>query len=272
MPEKGIAYILYTNDNTLTFFKSKGNTVKAFTIKGKTALVTGANRGIGKGFIKILLEQGAKKIFAAARDIDALKPIVALNPEVIEPVLLDVTNTMHIKALPEKISSLDILINNAGIVNSCGTSSPNTVEITRQEMATNFYGPVQITIELLALLKQSKQAAIINLSSIAGISSFPNINPYSASKAALHSYTQGLRAELSHTNIRVVGVYPGPIDTRMSAGIEMDKAKPEQVAIRTFSALEQGVLTVLPDDFSAQMYALFLEHPNKLESAFAEMR
>ncbi len=244
----------------------------AFSVKDKIALVTGANRGIGEGFVKTLLEQGAKKIYAAVRDTDNLKSILALNPGVIEPVLLDVTKTEHIKALGGKIPALDILVNNAGIANACGSTSDNAVEIARLEMETNLFGPMQITLELLPLLKKSEQAAIINLSSIAGISNFPALGPYSTTKAAMHSYTQGLRVELAGTNIQVVGVYPGPIDTRMAEGFDMEKAKPEQVAQRTFAALAEGNVDVLPDDFSEQMYATFLEHPHNLESAFAQMQ
>lgn len=245
-----------------------------FSVKNKSALVTGANRGIGEGFVKTLLEQGAKKIYATARNIDNLKALIALNPEVIEPVLLDVTNAEHIKVLHEKIPALDILVNNAGIANACNSTSENAVEISRMEMETNLFGPMQITLELLPLLRKSSQAAIINISSIAGISNFPMLGPYSATKAALHSYTQGLRAELAGTNIQVAGVYPGPIETRMTEGMEMDmeKAKPEQVAIKTFAALEQGVVDVLPDAFAEQMYATFLEHPHNLENAFATMQ
>jgi len=246
--------------------------MSTFSVKDKIALVTGANRGIGEGFVKTLLEQGAKKIYAAARDVSNLTPLVALDPKVIEPILLDVTNIEHIKALPGKIPALDLLINNAGIANACGSTSENAVEISRLEMETNLFGPMQITLQLLPLLKQSSQAAIINLSSIAGISNFPMLGPYSATKAAMHSYTQGLRAELAGDNISVTGVYPGPIDTRMAEDFDMEKAPPAQVAVRALAALEKGLTDVLPDDFSEEMYAAFLEHPHNLENAFAQMQ
>jgi len=242
-----------------------------FTIKDKIALVTGSNRGIGEAYVQYLVKSGAKRIYAAARDMDNLKSLVALSPEVIEPVMLDVTNPEHIASLAKKISALDILINNAGIANACHSSADNAVEIARLEMETNYFGTMQVTLAVLPLLRQSAQAAIINLSSIAGISNFPMLGPYSATKAAVHSYTQGLRAELASDNIQVVGVYPGPIDTRMAEGFEMEKAKPEQVATRTFEALSTGVVDVIPDDFAQQMYDAFLEHPHQLEKAFSQM-
>ncbi|MDH5392080.1 MAG: SDR family NAD(P)-dependent oxidoreductase [Gammaproteobacteria bacterium] len=243
-----------------------------FDLKDKIALVTGANRGIGEAYVLHLLQAGAKTIYAAARDLDNLTPLLARNPQVIKPVLLDVTNAEHIKALATQIPALDILINNAGIANACSLSADNALQIAHTEMETNYFGPLQLTQALLALLKKSPLAAVINVSSIAGISSFPMMGPYSASKAALHSFTQGLRIELAADKIQVLGVYPGPIDTRMTEAFEMDKPKPSQVAERSFMALDNGELDVMPDDFSAQMYAAFLNHPHELEKAFAQMQ
>ncbi len=242
-----------------------------FEIKNKVALVTGSNRGIGEAYLLHLLQAGAKKVYAAARDLDNLKSIVALNPDIIEPILLDVTDAEHIRSLSEKISALDILVNNAGIATGCNSTSENALNIARLEMETHYFGPLQITLAVLPKLKQSTQAAIINISSIAGISNFPALGTYSATKAAMHSYTQGLRAELASDNIKVVGVYPGPIDTRLTEGMEMDKEKPEQVAAATFKALSDGKNDVLPDDFSRQMYAEFLKHPHELEAIFSQM-
>jgi len=241
-----------------------------FDLNGKIALVTGANRGIGAAFVRYLAESGASKIYAAVRDLDNAKPLVSEFPDSVELILLDVTNAEHIAKLKLAIASLDIIINNAGIANLCNSTSDNTLAIARHEMETHYFGPIQINNVLLPLLKKSKQAAIINISSIAGISCFPSLAPYSATKAALHSYTQGLRADLSSDAIQVVGVYPGPTDTRLAPG-EMDKATPEQVVAASFAALSNDEVDVFPDDFSKQMYATFLEHPNQLEKIFAEI-
>ncbi|MEE9494742.1 MAG: SDR family oxidoreductase [Gammaproteobacteria bacterium] len=242
-----------------------------FEFKGKIALVTGANRGIGEGYVRTLLNAGVKKVYAGARDLDNLSALIEQFPGKIEPVLLEVTSAEHIKALAEQIDSLDILVNNAGIADASGFIAANSVEVARQEMEVNYFAPLQITQAMLPLLRQSGQALIINISSIAGIANLPSIGPYSATKAAMHSYTQGLRAELKTDGIQVIGVYPGPIDTRMAEGFEMDKPKPEQVAIKTLEALEDEKIDVFPDDFSVHMYGLFLQHPHNLETAFSEM-
>lgn len=243
-----------------------------FELKNKTALVTGANRGIGEAYVKYLVEAGAKTVYAAVRKLENLKSLIEMYPDVVKPVQLDVTNSDQIKELTELVPALDVLINNAGIANACNSTSENALAVAREEMETNFFGPLQVTHALLPLLKKSAEAAIINVSSIAGISNFPSLGPYSASKAAVHSFTQGLRAELAGDNIKVVGVYPGPIDTRMTEGWEMDKPKPSQVAEKTFEALNEGRVDVLPDDFSQQMYAAFLQHPHELEKNFAQMQ
>lgn len=243
----------------------------SFEIKGKTVLITGANRGIGAGFVSTLLAAGAKTIYAAARDINNLTELVQLNPEVIKPITLDVTNPAQLKDVCENITSLDILINNAGIIDPALCSAADATEFARKEMEVNLFGPMQLTCGLLPALKQSKQALIVNIASIAAIANFPSIGTYSISKAAMHSYSEGLRADLNKYNIIVMCVYPGPTDTRMAQGMEMDKPKPESVAQKTLLSLEAGEYDVFPDDFAKEMYRTFLTSPQKLAAVFAGM-
>lgn len=240
-----------------------------FDVKNKTALVTGANRGIGRAFVENLVERGAARVYAAVRDESTFADLSAINPAVVKPVLLDVTRPEHIEAIKDQVPSLDLLVNNAGIVNACFTSADNAADIARLEMETNYFGPVQLTLALLPKLKQS-HGAIVNISSIAGISNFPSLGPYSATKAALHSFTQGLRAELAADHILVTGVYPGPTDTRMTENFETEKAPTSQIAERTFDGLARGDTDVFPDNFSQSMYATFLKGPSELEQAFAQ--
>lgn len=244
--------------------------MNSFDVKGKTILVTGANRGIGKAFVESLVKHGASKVYAGARDTATFTSLSAINKAVVEPVLLDVTRADQIQTLASKIKALDMLINNAGIANACFSSADNASEIARLEMEANYFGPLNLTLALLPALKKSR-GAIVNISSIAGISNFPSLGPYSATKAALHSLTQGLRAELKRDGILVAGVYPGPIDTRMTEHMEMDKAPTSQVAERTLAALAKGEVDIFPDSFSEQMYAMFMTNPKELEKTFANM-
>ncbi len=240
-----------------------------FDVKEKTALVTGANRGIGLAYVEHLIKRGARKVYAGVRDASTFASLKAIH-ENVEPVLLDVTRTDHIQALAKKISTLDLLINNAGIIHPCFNGADDAVEIARTEMEANYLGPLNLTLALLPALKKSR-GVIVNVSSIAGISNFPSLGPYSATKAALHSLTQGLRAELQRDGIMVAGVYPGPIDTRMTEHFEMEKAPTSQVAERTFAALAKGEVDIFPDSFSEQMYGMFLANPKELEKTFGGM-
>lgn len=244
--------------------------MKTFDVKNKIALVTGSNRGIGRAFVEELVARGAKKVYAAVRDSSRFAEMKSIAPDVVEPILLDVTRMEDVREAQKTIAELDLLVNNAGVINPSLCGVENAAEISRIEMETNFFGTVQITLALLPMLKHSR-GALVNISSIAGISNFLSIGPYSASKAAVHSYTQGLRTELAKDGVLVTGVYPGPIETRMTEQMQLDKAPPSQVAQRTLDGLAQGLTDVFPDSFSEAMFDTFLQSPAALEQAFAQM-
>lgn len=241
-----------------------------FDVTGKTALVTGANRGIGKAFVESLVQRGARKVYAGVRDPASFAELAAINKKIVEPMQLDVTHSDHILTLASQLPTLDLLVNNAGIANACYSSDITASQIARTEMNTNYFGPLDLILALLPALKKSK-GAIVNISSIAGISNFPSLGPYSATKAALHSLTQGLRAELHSHGILVAGVYPGPIDTRMTEHFELEKAPPIQVADHTLDAIRKGLVDIFPDAFAVHMHEVFLQDPKQLEQQFAEM-
>ena len=238
------------------------------SVQSKTILITGANRGLGKSIVEALLTRGAGQIYATARKLESLGEVVALAPDRVVPMQLDVTNASDIDNIAKTLKSLDMLINNAGIATLSTFSNEASLKIAHIEMATHYFGPLNITHALLPLLRKSPQAAIINISSIAGISNFPTLGPYSASKAALHSLTQGLRAELRSAGIFVQGVYPGPLDTRMADDLDAVKASPEDVANLILNGIEEGSEEIFPDPFSRSMYKLFLKDPKALEQQF----
>ena len=239
-------------------------------LNNKTVLVTGANRGIGRAFVDVLLGQGVRQIYAGVRDLVNSNELKSLST-LITVIQLDITDGPLVHKAAREIPQLDVLINNAGIANGSNFGDENSLSIADLEMQTNYGGTLQLTNKLLPTLRKSSAAAIINMSSIAGITNFPLMGPYSASKAAVHSLTQGLRAELRSANIFVQGVYPGPTDTRLSAGADMPKAKPSQVANAVINALLSNQEDVFPDDFSAAMYAIYQRAPKELEKQFSLM-
>lgn len=255
--------------NMLCLNSTKGDIMSKFEIKGKVALVTGANRGIGAGYVESLIEGGAKRVYATARNIDSLAELAEKNPGIVVPLTLDVTNTEHIQAIKKEINALDILINNAGVLEMSRLSDEGAVEASRREMETNYFGPLELINALSSLLKESKGAAVINVSSIVGISNMASVGTYSVSKAALHSSTQGFRADFEQYGIQVIGVYPGPVDTRMAENFDMEKPESGIVARATFAALRRGEVEVFPDPFAETMYATFLKNPRELEQAFS---
>lgn len=237
----------------------------------KTALVTGSNRGIGYGFVKTLLDLGINKVYATYRDSDGRDELLALKNNRVFPLKLDTSNRQDLDNLKDKISELDILVNNAGIINPAFCSADNAMEFLEKEIDINLYGPIRVTGLLLPILKKSQQAYIINICSIAGISNFPATGTYSISKAALHSFTQGLRSDMKNTSVSVIGVYPGPTDTRMTEDVEMNKPDPITVSEITFNEISDGIVDVFPDEFSKHMNSLYLQGPEALSSIFCEM-
>lgn len=238
------------------------------TITHAHVLLTGANRGIGLALLRELLDRGAGVVYATARTTEDLQRLADIDVRV-QPLRLDVTHPAQIAAVRAALPKLDLLINNAGTATASGYQGDSAIALAEHEMQTNYFGPLRLTNAVLDRLRASTMGGIINVSSIAGLANFPALGPYSASKAAVHFLTQGLRAELRGTAIHVLGVYPGPVDTRMAAGLELPKAQPQTVAARILDAWVAGEDEVFPDDFSVAMSQVFRQEPRALERAFA---
>jgi NAD(P)-dependent dehydrogenase (short-subunit alcohol dehydrogenase family) len=240
--------------------------------QNKVALVTGANRGIGLALVEALIARGAKRVYVSGRDALAIKAtvetLVSDTTELI-PITLNVTSAADITRVQAQIGALDLLINNAGIALASGFIQDTSDSVAQQEMATHYFGPLKLTHALLSSLRRSPAAAIVNISSIAGIANMPVLGPYSAAKAALHSLTQGLRAELQREGIFVQGVYPGPVATRLSEGYDAPKPQPAEVAAIILESLEQKIEDVFPDALSQHWYQTFKTEPKQLEREYA---
>jgi NAD(P)-dependent dehydrogenase (short-subunit alcohol dehydrogenase family) len=211
------------------------------TIADKTVLVTGANRGIGKALVEEALRRGAKRVYAGTR-----QPL-AHSDERVTPLTLDVTDARQIQVAVERVESLDLLINNAGLALYDDLSDRAAIE---QSLAINLYGPYGVTQAFLPLLMRSR-GAIVNVLSLSAIAAVPFSPAYSISKAAAFSLAQSLRVLLAKRDIRVHVVLPGPVDTDMTRGLQIPKASPESVARAIFDGVANGEEEIFPDPMSA---------------------
>ena len=236
--------------------------------EGKVVLISGANRGIGRALTIEFLEQGAKKVYAGARNVASLDQLKAQYGDRVVPVAIDVTDQATIDRVAATADDIDILVNNAGILFPGGFLEERAIEQLQTHLDVNVIGLVKLTHAFVGQLKNRSSAAIINISSMAGLANMPSIGTYSGSKALVHSITQGIRGELASENILVVGVYPGPIDTEMAKGFEMDKDSPETVAKNVLQGIASGIEDIFPDSMSEQAGGQYQANPKALEEAF----
>jgi NAD(P)-dependent dehydrogenase (short-subunit alcohol dehydrogenase family) len=209
-------------------------------IAGKTVLITGASRGIGRELVNEALRRGAARVYAGTRT--ALEG----GDSRIKALTLDVTHPGQIQAAVKRVESLDVLINNAGVDLHDGLSERAGLE---RHLAVNLFGTYGVTQAFLPLLARSR-GAIVNVLSLAAVAPIPFTPAYSISKAAALSLTQSLRALWATRGVRVHGVFAGPVDTDMTRGLDIPKASPESVARAIFDGVEKGEEDIFPDPMS----------------------
>lgn len=209
-------------------------------IANKTILITGANRGIGWALVNEALKRGAKKVYAGTRGS------LQVPDERVTPITLDVTSDSEIQRAADRVDTLDVLINNAGISLQDDLSNPSMIH---QHLAVNSFGLVNVTRAFSPLLTQSK-GAVVNILSLASIASVPFSPAYAISKAAALSATQSLRMLLARKGVTVQAVFPGPVDTDMTRDLALPKASAESVAVAIFDGLQNGDEDIFPDSMS----------------------
>jgi NAD(P)-dependent dehydrogenase (short-subunit alcohol dehydrogenase family) len=209
-------------------------------IADKAVLVTGGNRGIGRALVEEALSRGAKRVYAGTREHLA-------DPDGrVTPLTLDVTNATQIQEAVERVESLDVLINNAGVAFYDDLSDRSALE---RHLAVNLFGTYGVTRAFLPLLTRSGGAIVNNLSLYA-FAPMPVVPAYSISKAAAFSLTQSLRALLAGRGVRVHAVLAGPVDTEMTRDADIPKAPPESVARAILDGVEKDEEDIFPDPMS----------------------
>jgi NAD(P)-dependent dehydrogenase (short-subunit alcohol dehydrogenase family) len=211
------------------------------TIADKAVLVTGANRGIGRALVEEALKRGASRVYAGTR-----QPLAHAD-ERVTSLTLDLTDLDQIHAAVERVESLDVLVNNAGVANYDDLTDRAVLE---QHLAVNLFGTYAVTQAFLPMLTRSR-GAIVNVLSLAAVAALPVIPAYSISKAAAFSLTQSLRAVLTGQGVSVHAVLSGPVDTEMSRDLDVPKAAPESVARAIFDGVDNGDEEIFPDFTSA---------------------
>jgi NAD(P)-dependent dehydrogenase (short-subunit alcohol dehydrogenase family) len=214
-------------------------------IQGTVALVTGANRGIGRAFVDELLARGASKVYAGARDSASVQ---VADPRIVA-IALDVADPERVAAVAEQLSDVALVVNNAG-VGSAAFALQASLDDARYELEVNYLGVVSMTTAFAPVLASNGGGAFVNMLSVVSFVGTPLLSTYSASKAAAWNYTNAARIQLTAQGTEVLGVHVGFVDTDLTSSLDVEKIAPAKVAQAAFDALEAGQSEALVDDFS----------------------
>jgi NAD(P)-dependent dehydrogenase (short-subunit alcohol dehydrogenase family) len=207
-------------------------------VAGSTALVTGANRGLGLAFAKVLVEMEAAKVYAAARNPEAVTLMGVV------PLKLDVTSN------EDAVAAARV----AGIARPGGFLADGAVEAAREQFEVNFVGPLRMARAFAPVLAKNGGGAIINVLSVASWMNGPTLATYGASKSAAWALTNGLRLELARQGTQVVALHAAFIDTDLARDFDAPKSSPEEIVRTTLDALERGEGEVLADEITRQVH------------------
>lgn len=217
-------------------------------IKGKNALVTGANRGIGKAIVESLIKAGAAKVYLAVRNLDSTQPLVEAYGSKVQPLFVDVSQKSTIIELAQQAQDVNIVVNNAGILEIASALADNVEDAFTRELQVNVYGLIAMAKAFEPILEKNG-GALVQINSVASIKNFSAFTSYSASKAAAYSFTQGIREQFLPKGIHVLSVHPGPISTDMGreAGLIEVSDDASKVSEGIVTALTNGDVHLFPD-------------------------
>lgn len=203
-------------------------------IEGKRVLITGASRGLGRALVTAFVDAGASEVIAGARKPEDRE---ALKSRRVTPVQLDVTIADDVEELVH-LGAIDILVNNAGIA---GFGNPLTMDFAavQEEIAVNYLGVLRVTRAVAPGMIAQRDGMIVNVATAFAKVNLPIVGTYCATKAALLSLGQAMRAYLAEHNVRVITVMPTTIDTDMSKGADVPKMTKEFVAAEILAAIRE---------------------------------
>ncbi|MGI5144033.1 MULTISPECIES: SDR family oxidoreductase [unclassified Streptomyces] len=218
-------------------------------IKGSVALVTGANRGIGRAFARALIEHGASKVYAGVRE-----PATVVDGDV-TALRLDVTKPEEVAEAAAVADDVTIVINNAGIGGASTKLWEGSFDGAREAMEVNYFGTWAVSRAFAPILARNGGGALVNMLSLASWVGRPLFPGYAAAKAAQWSLTDALRQALREQGTLVMGVHAGFVDTDLSAWVDAPKISAADVAEQTMQALAHDRSEVLADEETRQTKA-----------------
>ncbi len=231
-------------------------------LAGSVALVTGANRGLGRAFVAALLDRGVARVHAAARRPEALAPLRDMHGDRVVPLQLDVTDQAQVDRAAAAAPDVTLLLNNAGVLAGSGLLDAGSVAPLQEELAVNAVGPARMALAFAPAIERNGGGAIVNMLAIASLCTAPHFGTYSAAKMAAMALTQGLRCDLAGRGIEVFGIYAGLIDTDMIAFIDQEKSSPAAIAARSLDGIEAGIPEIDADDRAVALRQAMRDDPD----------
>jgi NAD(P)-dependent dehydrogenase (short-subunit alcohol dehydrogenase family) len=242
-------------------------------INDRTVLVTGASRGLGRRLAFAFARAGAKEVFAGARkpeDIERLQSDAAAMGASITPIKLDVTNDVDVTAT-QRLGPIDLLVNNAGVAGYGNPLSMN-FEDAQLEMNVNYFGALRMARALAPAMIERREGMIVNVATAFAKVNLPLVGTYCASKAALLSLGQALRAYLSEKGVRVITVMPTTIDTDMSRGANVPKMTTESVAGEILRHIREESIDPPIGEEAERVLEGLKKYPDHMEKMFAQIK
>lgn len=231
-------------------------------ISGATALVTGANRGIGRHLAAQLIARGAT-VYATARRPELI------DLEGVERLALDITSPESVAAAAAVATDVDLLVNNAGIATTA--TLLGDLDAAHADMDTNVWGTLSVIRAFAPVLSANGGGTIVNIASGASWLAMPGASAYAVSKAALWNMGNALRHELADQGTAVMSVHLGVADTDMTAGVSMAKIDPADVARATLDGVERGEYEVVVDEQTALIKQMLARDPKELYAVLGQM-
>jgi NAD(P)-dependent dehydrogenase (short-subunit alcohol dehydrogenase family)/uncharacterized OB-fold protein len=246
--------------------------------KFRKVLVTDGKTAVGQAIVHALVKAGAEIVWVGHAEpwkkLPGLDDITVLPQVTLVP--LDLTNARSVAELAGEIGAkVDIVVSNAELHRAFGIAARRGTDVAKAEMDINYFGLLRLAQEFGPALKarsadgETHAAAWVSLLSVYALSNYPPHGTFSASKAAAHSLAQCLRAEMRPSGIRVINVFPGPIDDEWNQNLPPPKVAPAALASAIIKALKEGIEDVYPGDVAREWLERWRENPKVLERELA---